>query len=254
MSFKRETIAIIIPTYDNLDQLVACCTSMLVTREKWPLHIIIVNNGKHILEPSFVEVKEHVTILNPGKNLGWTGGLKYGLEHAKSKYVMFANDDIFIPASSLMWLAQLVSQLANGTKIGAVGPASNVVMGAQNIFLNPHITTVFTTFLIGFCVLVKRSALKDIGGIDDSFQTGDDIDLSIRFLKKGYSLLADKSVFVYHHGFQTGKKLYGGPEKPGGWNSKKMTDDTNRHIIQKHGFKAYWLTMCKSFQEGWAKA
>jgi len=102
-------------------------------------------------------------------------------------------------------------------------------------------------------MLTRRSTLDEIGGIDDNFPTGDDIDLSIRFLKNGYSLLANKSAFIYHHGFQTGNKLHGGPEKPGGWNSRKMADDTNRAIIRKHGFKAYWMTMCRSPGQGWFK-
>ena len=100
-------------------------------------------------------------------------------------------------------------------------------------------------------MLVRRSTLDEVGGIDVNFPTGDDIDLSIRFLKAGYLLQVDKTVFVYHHGFQTGERLYGGPSKPGGWNSPTMTDDTNRMIINKHGFKAWWRTMCKGFWEGW---
>ena len=52
-------------------------------------------------------------------------------------------------------------------------------------------------------------------------------------------------IFIYHHGFQTGEKLHGKPSKPGGWNSRKMSDDTNRHLIQKHGFIRWWKTMCK---------
>ena len=251
----REKVDIIIPTMDNINQLISAVSSMLSTREKWPIHIIIVNNGKDQLEQFFHTegVKKHITILNPGKNLGWTGGLAHGLEHSKAKFVMFANDDIFVPVSSIMWMSQLVSQLIIWPKIGAVGPATNLAMGSQNMFQMPMFVACTPTFLIGFCMLTRRSTLDEIGGIDENFATGDDIELSIRFIQHGYTLMTNKSVFVYHHGFQTGERLYGGPDKPRGWNSKEMTDSTNRQIIQKHGFKSFWNTMCRSISNGWLK-
>lgn len=252
---NRESVDIIIVTMDNPELLTSCVSSMLVTRDHWPFRIIIVNNGKMDLSNLLSQFKTNdvITILNPGKNLGWTGGLKLGLEHSKAKYVMFANDDIFIPVSSMMWLSQLVNELIAWPKIGAVGPSSNVVMGKQNIFHDPGCTAAMTTFLIGFCMLTRRSTLDEIGGVDETFPTGDDIDLSIRFLKNGYFLVTNRKSFVFHHGFQTGIKLYGGPEKPGGWNSPKMVDDTNKHLIQKHGFIAWRNTMCLSLRDGWLK-
>jgi len=253
MNIPREKIDIIIPTMDNEKQLIQCCNSILNTVRCWPVRLIIVNNGKNPLEGYFSHVKAHVTLLNPGSNLGWTGGLKYGLKHSKSKFVMFANDDIFIPVSSISWIPQLVTQLIVWPKIAAVGPASNTVMGRQNMWAEPYYIADCPTFLIGFCMLVRRSTLDEVGGIDDSFVTGDDIDLSIRFLKAGYIIMTNRSVFVYHHGFQTGLRTHGEPDKPGGWNSREMTEDTNKHLIQKHGFMAWYNTMCKSLNAGWFK-
>jgi glycosyltransferase involved in cell wall biosynthesis/predicted SAM-dependent methyltransferase len=253
MKIDRETVDIIIPTYDNTDQLVACCSSILSTRDRWPVRIIIINNGKTPLDAMFKRHKELVTVLNPGKNLGWTGGLAYGLKYSNSKYVMFANDDIYVPIASYHWLMQLVRHLIIWKNVAAVGPSSNVVMGGQNIWANLNAIAFSPTFLIGFCMLLRRSTLDEVGGVDETFDTGDDIDLSIRFLKAGYIMIVDKSIFVYHHGFQTGEKLYGTPDKPGGWNSRDMTVSTNKHLIQKHGFMAWWKTMCRSLAQGWFK-
>ena len=250
---KRETVDIIIPTLDNLKQLGDCVSSILSMRTMYPVRVIVVNNGNDRVETVLINDPELVKIINPGKNLGWTGGLEEGLKHSKSKYVMFANDDIFIPLSSYLWMSQLTRHLEVWPGLAAVGPATNCAMAHQNIWAKNASFTVTPTFLIGFCMLVRRSALDEVGGIDASFPTGDDIDLSIRFLKAGYLLQVDRTVFVYHHGFQTGTRLYGGPDKPGGWNSPTMTDDTNKHIIQKHGFKAWWWTMCKGFWDGWGK-
>jgi SAM-dependent methyltransferase len=123
--------------------------------------------------------------------------------------------------------------------IGAVGPSSNVVMGCQNIWNQYVCDRMITSFLVGFCVLLKREALDKAGGIQHMNVGGDDLDLSIRIRKAGYNLLALKSVFVYHHGFQTGERIHGKPNIPGGWNSSEMTENTNIELIRKHGL-AEW--------------
>lgn len=236
----RNRVDIIIPTYDNQRQLFQCVESMLCYQFEYPLRIIVVNNGKSILSLPF---SDNIIVINSDQNLGWTGGLRKGLELSDSKYVMFANDDIFIPKSSMRWLRDMVRNLDIYDDIGAVGPASNTVMGAQNIWYPKLFSTGYTSFLVGFCVLVRREALEKSGGIHDMQFGGDDLDLSMRIRKSGYSLIIDKDVFIYHHGFQTGEKVYGKPDTPGGWNSRDMTDNTNMELIRKHGFMMFHNTI-----------
>lgn len=235
----RNRIDIIIPTYDNQRQLTQCVESMLTYISEYPLRIIVVNNGD---TPTGLPESNELVVVDTGKNLGWTGGLEEGLKHSNSKYVMFANDDIFIPRSSIQWLKLLAKVLDVYEAVGAVGPSSNVVMGIQNVFTPYGFSTASTSYLIGFCILLRREALDKAGGVQHMQYGGDDLDLSIRLRKADYGLIVDKSVFVYHHGFQTGEKVYGTPDKPGGWNSKEMTENTNIELIKKHGFKEYHST------------
>jgi SAM-dependent methyltransferase len=124
-------------------------------------------------------------------------------------------------------------------------------MGSQNIWAKTRGWAFNTSFLVGFCMVINREILDKIGGVDETFYTGDDIDLSIRFRKAGYRMIVLPMVFVYHHGFQTGEKVHGKPSKPGGWNSRTMSDETNKHLIQKHGFISWWKTMCKADIPPW---
>ena len=236
----REPVDIIIPTFDNLGQLVPCVNMMLWYSCEYPVNIIVVNNGKIPLEK---ELPKKVTVINPGQNLGWTGGLKEGLKHSTSKYVLFANDDIYIPRSSSRWLKLLVRDMDWLDVLGAVGPTSNLVMGPQNIWHQTPSHVYFTTFLIGFCMLVRREALDKAGGVHDMEHGGDDLDLSIRIRKQGYKLMVNREIFVYHHGFQTGERIYGGPDKPNGWNSPQMVENVNMELIRKHGFMEFWNTI-----------
>jgi SAM-dependent methyltransferase len=154
------------------------------------------------------------------------------------------NDDTFVPISSAYWLKEMVRNMDGySPRIGAIGPASNVVMGRQNIFAEPKIMKFEVPFLIGFCILIRREALDAAGGIDDTLPGGDDLDLSIRIRDAGYALVVRKDIFVWHYGFQTGERLNGSYDKPGGWNSREMTDNTNMGLIKKHGLSKWFDTL-----------
>ncbi len=113
----------------------------------------------------------------------------------------------------------------------------------QNIFATVPFRVYAARFLIGFCVLVRRSVLDKVGGIDNSLPGGDDLDLSMRLRSAGYKLIVDRDVFVFHHGFKTGNRVYGDVNEPGGWNSYEFLEKTNFALIRKHGFKAWYETM-----------
>ncbi len=231
-------VTIIIPTFNNLEYLAPCVNSILLHQATPGLYeIIIVNNGDKGSVPPISNPE--VRVIEAGTNLGWEGGLKRGVTESTNPYIVFLNDDTYIPFSSTGWLNDML-ELFSDEKVAAVGPSSNCVMGPQNCFIpvqNRYILE--TNFLIGFCMMVRRSALEKVGGVDDALPYhGDDLDLCIRFRQAGYKLLCNKAVFVYHHGFKTGGREFGAA-----WNSVEMTEKTNTYLIIKHGLKTFWETM-----------
>lgn len=237
---------VIIPSYDNFDFLRPCLESILRnTMTHGLFHITVINNG-HKNSCDWIQ-NENVTVLQPGQNLGWEGGLKLGLESTKAPYVLFMNDDTHIPVSSSLWLNSMLKHFSD-PDVGAVGPSSNVVMGFQNAFTQvvPHVFE--RKFLIGFCFMVRREAIEKAGGIDDTCPAGDDFDMSIRIRKAGYKLIVDKTVFVYHHGFKTGNRLMGDSQKKNGWNSFEQWEKANTFIIRKHGYREWAETMKDAYE------
>ena len=152
-----------------------------------------------------------------------------------------------VPTASRLWLNVLLQHFRN-PKVAAVGPSSNIVMGFQNIFVDVPFQLFESKFLIGFCVLMRRSAFEAIGGMDLALPGGDDFDWSIRLRDAGYKILVDRSVFIYHHGFKTGERVYGNPNSPNGWNSYDKTEKINFALIKKHGLKK-WFEAMKGAQE-----
>lgn len=243
-----EIVSIIMPTYNNPTLLTQCLKSFLTHRVAEDIfRIYVVDNGtshvKDFLDP---QIAEQITIIETGENKGWEGGLIAGLKYIPEdvEFVMFCNDDTYLPYASKEWLHDML-QWFREPKVGAVGPTSNVVMGLQNIFSPVNASAMTVELLIGFCMLVRKSALIEAGGVDDTLPGGDDFDLSIRLRDKGYSLVVDRNVFLFHHGFKTGERLHGNANVGGGWNSYEMQQKVNTALIKKHGF-ARWQQLMVS--------
>lgn len=233
----KPILSVIIPTYNRPDLLQSCLNSFILStygpiREL--IDYIIVNNGPKENEQA---VPEGMRIIHAGQNLGWEGGLKLGLEHTDAPFVLFANDDIRIITGQKNWFWQMMATF-NNPAVGAVGPSSNYVMGHQNIMVDALDNQLEVTYLIGFFMLLRRKALEEVGGVDDTLPGGDDIDLSIRLRNANWKLVARRDVFVYHHGSATGAAVHGGY-----WNSPEMTEQTQFALIRKHGFRTVFDTL-----------
>ena len=234
---ENAKLDVIMVTYDNPAYVAGAMKSILATWAWYPFRLIVVNNGSpQNVPPVAPDSQAQVVILNQPHNLGWEGGLKAGLDYSDAPFVVFANDDIIVPQSSRYWARNLLWPMRN-PKIGAIGPTSNFVSGLQNISMQPTHQYFPVTYLIGFFVLVRRSALDEVGGIDCGMPGGDDIDLSIRLRKAGYILMVRNDCFVFHHGETTGRAVHGDK-----WNSADMIDRTNNALIVKHGLQEWFHT------------
>jgi GT2 family glycosyltransferase len=232
-------VDIIIPSMDNPRYLTRCLSSLLEHPSAEIMDTIhVVNNGRPAACDWITDPLVNV-IQSGGKNLGWEGGLQAGLDRSQAPFVCFLNDDTRIPDDGRPWLDRLLWHF-DDPAVGAVGPASHVVMGYQNAGARVSAQLLVATFLIGFCLLVRRDALERIGGIDQTLPGGDDLDLSIRLRDAGYLLLIDRGVYVHHAGFKTGNRVHGRSDRPLGWNSPQFIERTDRALIEKHG-RDKWL-------------
>ena len=150
-----------------------------------------------------------------------------------TEFVCCLNDDVvFIPGHRKFW-----RELLNPFKfaeVGATGPSSNFVMGGQNIFQVDLPLIYPTTLLIGFCMVLRTSLIKEIGGWDEKLPGGDDLDVSIRVRDSGNELFVVRSAYLHHVGQQTGPKV-----RPG-WDNLEHQEQTNNALIRKHGVRKWY--------------
>lgn len=238
------TATILIPTFNNAEYLVPCVESIMKSTALDGLcKLIIINNGVQPVKDQF-KLCDFIEVLEPGRNLGWEGGLAYGMKHVETPFVCFQNDDTFIPRAASSFYSQLLWPFSN-SNIAAVGPATTNASGLHSIYLkNPLSFPTEVAYLVFFTVMLRVKDLEDVGGVQLSpTGSGDDLDLSIRLRKAGKKLLINPDAFLVHHAYKTGEKVRGPATVAGGWNSQDMMEKTRAWLIQKHGFKTYMETM-----------
>jgi GT2 family glycosyltransferase len=164
-------------------------------------------------------------------NIGFSAGCNLGARYAAGQNLIFLNPDTVVYPG---WTDALASHLLAG--VGAVGPISNFVAGAQNWLCYEHTNkseTCVTSddyaaaaqaiagakihrglqvkLLIGFCLMVPRSVWDTVGEFDPAFILGcDDLDYSLRVRNAGLKLIIAPDVFVYHEGHVSMREA-GGP-------------------------------------------
>lgn len=238
----KPVASIICPTFNNPEYLIPCAESIARTGVLDGLcELIIVNNGNQPMD--FVKDWPNTKIVKPQSNLGWEGGLHYGLKEAQGDFICFQNDDTLIPKATQSFYSQLLWPFQD-KNVAAVGPATTIASGWHSVFQKFAFRSLTeVSYLIFFTVMLRRADLEAAGGIDTSAPGGDDFDLSIRLRKMGKKLLVNPDAFIIHHAFKTGTRVRGDHTVADGWNSREMIDKTNRWLIQKHGFKTYMEAM-----------
>ncbi|MDE2015960.1 MAG: glycosyltransferase [Patescibacteria group bacterium] len=234
-NFMSPICDIVIPTYDNEGVLFGCLSTLL-QYTMTPYRLYLVNNGSRdisgMIRSGLAEVH------NTGKNLGWQGGVNYGVKKGKSKYVLFMNDDTQILDHYSGWLNTMINIMEKDSSVGAVVPMSNCVMHMQNMMIQGLPQRFEVGLISGFCVLTRRDIFERIGGLDENLSGGDDIDFSIRIRDAGYKLIVARDVFVFHRGYTTGSRIFGDY-----WNSSAYKSKLDHELIRKHGFKKWCNTV-----------
>lgn len=113
----------------------------------------------------------------------------------------------------------MLHALNSDSAVGMSGPVTNYISGHQRIPVTYSELKDMETFaaeyceakrgqvqevrrLIGFCLLVKRSVLDEIGWFDERYGLGnyEDDDLCLRAIQHGYKLLIAEDSFIHHIG------------------------------------------------------
>lgn len=219
MAEKRALVSVIVVTYNDRQHLDECLSGLLSQHHE-ALEIIVVDNCSSDGTLAYVEQRfRGVVTLACDSNVGYMGGVSWGLKRAKGEYVAVLNPDTR-PDSD--WLHHLVTALEEHSRAGAT-TSKILIYGDGNrinaMGLNIHVSG------LGFCrglnqldrpsyeadrsapvagvsgcaFLIRRSLLQQVIDIvEDDFMYHEDVELSWLIRLLGYEIYYVPNSVVHH--------------------------------------------------------
>lgn len=215
----QKLVSIIILTCNAIAYTKKCVNSIL-NHTGYRHEIVFVDNASSDGTVEYLRklTKEHSNykLVENHENRGFAAGNNQGVAMASGEFVLLLNNDVLV---SVGWLEGLVESLERDEKIGMVGPITNSISGRQMVRAVPYTEeNGFHVFaqkirkaypgrlspryrIAGFAVLMRKALYDEVGGLDESFGTGnyEDDDLCLKVRGKGYAIMVDESVFVHHY-------------------------------------------------------
>jgi len=219
----QKPVSIIILTWNALEYTQKCVNS-IQNHTRYPHEIVFVDNastdGTVEYLRKLIKERPNYKLIENHENKGFAVGNNQGVAIATGEYVMLLNNDVLVSAG---WLESLVESLEIDKNIGMVGPITNSISGRQQVNKIPYTDEqefykfaqeIRRTYkgrltpryrVAGFAVLMRKALYEEVGGLDESFGTGnyEDDDLCLKVSKKGYAIMVDESVFIHHYRSQT---------------------------------------------------
>ena len=217
-------INIILLNWHGWQDTIACLDSL--TMLSYSNHrVLVVDNGS--TDDSVARIRSahpEVPIIETGRNLGFSGGCNFGVRSALeegAEYVWLLNNDTTVDPQALI---AMVNVAHNDQKIGAVGsvlyhmdsPKEIQTWGGGRVsfwsgrsfsYLAP-VSNNKLHYLTAASILIRRSALEDIGLLDERtfFMYWEDTDYCFRLRKAGWRLaVAEQSIVLHKEHAATGK-------------------------------------------------
>ena len=210
--------SIVIVTCNQLGYTRQCVNSLLAFTDP-PYELIFVDNGSTDGTIEYLAALEGATVIRNADNRGFPTAANQGVAASRGEYVLLLNNDTLVTTG---WLQRLLAALQRDERLGLVGPCSNCISGPQQIPVSYSGLSCLDGFawqwgkdhegqvvaverLVGFCLLMRRALLDEVGLLDEQFGLGnfEDDDFCLRARRAGYKLAIAQDAFVHHFGSRT---------------------------------------------------
>jgi len=216
---RRDTVSIIIPTFDNLKLTRQCVDAIRQTADNIAYEIIVVDNNSSDGTPDYLlqeEAAGRINAIMNKENLGFSKANNQGAKIAKGKYLLFLNNDT-IPQP--YWLEEMVQLAESDANIGIVGSKllypDESIQHAGIVFYKTrkpyHIYKGLPAdipcankqrdyqIVTAACMLVRKELYFEVGGFDERYRNGcEDIDLCLKVREKNKRVVYNPKSVVMH--------------------------------------------------------
>jgi len=198
----RPRISLYIPCY-NAEKHLPPVLQAVLAQTLPPDEILIVDDGSRD-RTCEIAARHPVTILKHERNRGLGAARNTGLRAARNDLVASLDADC-VPDPR--WLERLAASLADARAAMAGGRlVETVLTSLADRWRKAHmpqdwgdVPLVNPRILFGSNTLLKKSAVAEAGGYDETMRTnGEDVDLSQRLRARGYDLVYQPAAVVRH--------------------------------------------------------
>ena len=203
---------IIIPIWNQRERTRRCLTSIL-THTRAPYRLLLIDNASEKPTQQFLEQFRRkglcpVILIRNEENLGNVKAVNQGIRVSNAPYVCaLDNDTVVFPG----WLEKMIQAAESREEIGIANPGSNSLGYQKPWYLSwtrfaeqvarcekGRIIEMGTA--TGFCMLIKRNVIDQIGGWCEDYGMGyyEDRDYSRRAAQAGFLCVHAREAFVYH--------------------------------------------------------
>ncbi|MBY0569555.1 MAG: glycosyltransferase [Hyphomonadaceae bacterium] len=212
---------LIVPVFNSLHHARSCIKSILNAEATSGYRLHIVDDGSesfvsHALDDLRQAAPEKVSIITNPKNLGYLASANRAAGSGTGRYLVFVNSDTVVPPD---FITRLTATFEHDDRVGVVNAVSNwanwtricwAIPPGHNVYtLNERLKERCTDPIrdiynaSGFFFATPRKVFELLGGFDPIYGAGywEESDYCMKALRKGYRVVVDESLFVYHHGW-----------------------------------------------------
>lgn len=249
---SHRDVTVVIPVRDNVSGVRRLLSQLR------GLRVIVVDDGSSFpvtaedLGATYCDIE----VLRHTRSKGPAAARNTGLAAATSEFVAFLDSDV---SPRRGWLEALLGHFCDPTvalvapRIIGLAHSENLVaryeavhssldLGQREAPVIPHSTV---SYVPSAAIICRRSAISDVGGFDETMQSGEDVDLCWRLIEVGARLRYEPIALVAHdHRIQlrdwlARKAFYGGSAAP---LSVRHPDKTAPVVISGWALMA-WILM-----------
>jgi len=242
-------LSIIIPVYNQYEMTCECLKAIRDNTENY--EIILIDNGSSpaLSFLSDFDWKPYDKIIRNEENLGFPAAINQGIKEATGDIICLLNNDVMVTPD---WAAHLINKL---DKYDIIGPMANYCAGLQQVIIpvyqdqqqlnkqaiiwrdSQKVPVIEVNWIIGFCMLFKKSLSDEIGDFDDTLWpcSGEEIDFCLRAKAKGYKVAIIRDVYVHHYGSCTFAEM----QERGMIQYNQVCTRNDDHLSKKWGPKVF---------------
>ena len=189
-AMARTELDVVVPVRDRLRRLDACLSALA------GLAVTVVDDGSiDGLAVAAVAAQHGARLVRRESSGGPAAARNTGLAATRRPFVAFVDSDCVIEPIELLAVAGHLADPCVGAAAPRIGTDPALDLGPDEALVHPRsrVSYVPTTALV-----VRRRAIEEAGGFDESLRYGEDVDLVWRLVAARWSVRYDPSVVARH--------------------------------------------------------